>query len=256
MNWKTFWAMLARDAHVARRNALQLFFQTFLQPLMFVFIFGRVMVRSGYMPAAYKSLLLPGIMAISMVFTGIWAVAMPLIAEFQFTREIEDRLLAPMEISWLAVEKVIAGIIQALVAGLVVIPLAWLLLRPGVDISIHSTLNFALVTLLVAGFSACGGLALGCSVNQQHIGLMFSMVMTPMIFFGCTYYPWSALASFPFLQKIVLLNPLVYASEGLRATLVPQFPHLPTGADIVALLFFDVFLLVIGLRQFEKKAIS
>ena len=41
----------------------------------------------GYLPAAYKSLLLPGIMAISMVFTGIWAVAMPLIGEFQFTRE-------------------------------------------------------------------------------------------------------------------------------------------------------------------------
>jgi len=106
MNWKTFFALLGRDAHVARRNIIPVLLQTFLQPLMFVFIFGRVMVSSGYMPAAYKSLLLPGIMAISMVFTGVWAVAMPLIAEFQFTREIEDRLLAPMEISWLAVEKV------------------------------------------------------------------------------------------------------------------------------------------------------
>ena len=112
MNWKCFLAMLARDAHVARRNFVVLLMQTFLQPLMFVFIFGRVMVRSGYMPEAYKSLLLPGIMAISMVFTGVWAVAMPLIAEFQFTREIEDRLLAPMEISWVAIEKVLAGTIQ------------------------------------------------------------------------------------------------------------------------------------------------
>jgi hypothetical protein len=59
LNWKTFFALLARDAHVARRNAIQLFLQTFLQPLMFVFIFGRVMVGSGYMPPQYKSLLLP-----------------------------------------------------------------------------------------------------------------------------------------------------------------------------------------------------
>ena len=95
MNWKTFLAILARDAHVARRNIVALLFQTFLQPLMFVFIFGRVMVGSGYLPPSYKSLLLPGIMAICMVGTGIWAVAMPLIAEFQFTHEIEDRLLAP-----------------------------------------------------------------------------------------------------------------------------------------------------------------
>jgi ABC-2 type transport system permease protein len=255
LNWKTFGAMLARDAHVARRNAIQLFLQTFLQPLLFVFIFGRVMVGSGYMPQAYKSLLLPGIIAISMTFTGIWAVAMPLIAEFQWTREIEDRLLAPIDMTWIALEKVLAGMLQALVAGLAVIPLAWLVLRP-VEIHISSPLNFTVIILLVAAFSACGGLALGCSMNQQHIGLMFSLVMTPMIFFGCTYYPWSALTKFPILQKAVLINPLVYASEGLRAMLVPGFPHLSTIAVLLMLAFFDVLLLVVGLRQFEKKAIS
>jgi ABC-2 type transport system permease protein len=255
LNWKTFGALLARDAHVARRNAIQLLLQTFLQPLMFVFIFGRVMVQSGYMPPQYKSLLLPGIMAISMVFTGVWAVAMPVISEFQFTREIEDRLLAPIENHWLAVEKVFAGMVQALIAGLVVIPLAWLLLRP-VEISINAPLSFAIITLLVALFSASGGLALGCTVNQQHIGLMFSMVLTPMIFFGCTYYPWSALNTFPVLQKIVLINPLVYASEGLRGTLAPKFPHLSTVAVVAALFFFDILLLFIGMRQFERKAVS
>ena len=172
MNWKAFLAMLARDAHVARRNFVALLSQTFLQPLMFVFIFGRVMVGSGYMPPSYKSLLLPGIMAICMVGTGIWAVAMPLIAEFQFTREIEDRLLAPM------------------------------------------------------------------------------------IFFGCTYYPWSALEKFPVLQKAVLVNPLVYASEGLRATMIPQFPHLPLLAVVVGLVFFNALLLVTGLRNFHGKSVT
>lgn len=256
MNWKAFGAMLARDAHVARRNVVQIMFQTFLQPLLFVFIFGKVMVGSGYMPAAYKSLLLPGIIAISMVFTGIWAVCMPLIAEFQWTREIEDRLLAPIDISWIAIEKVVAGMLQAIVAGLVVLPLAWLVLRPGVDISIHRPLEFVAMILLVSLFSASGGLLLGCSMNQQHVGLMFSMVITPMIFFGCTYYPWSALNSFPILQKVVLINPLVYASEGLRAALVPQFPHLSTTAILIALCFVDLLLLYLGLRQFEKKAVS
>jgi ABC-2 type transport system permease protein len=256
LNWKTFLALLGRDAHVARRNFVPLLLQTFLQPMMFVFIFGRVMVSSGYMPAAYKSLLLPGIMAISMVFTGVWAVAMPLIAEFQFTREIEDRLLAPIEISWLAIEKVIFGTMQAVIAGLVVIPAAWLLLRPGVGLNLSSPLTFACVTLLVALFSSCGGLALGCSVSQTHIGLMFSMVLTPMIFFGCTYYPWSALAHFPILQKIVLINPLVYASEGLRGTLVPQFPHLPLLAVLLVLATFDVLFLVVGLQRFHAKSVS
>jgi ABC-2 type transport system permease protein len=256
MNWKTFLALLARDAHVARRNLIPLLLQTFLQPMMFVFIFGRVMVSSGFLPPAYKSLLLPGIMAISMVFSGVWSVAMPLIAEFQFTREIEDRLLAPIEISWLAIEKVVFGTLQSLLSALVVIPAAWLLLRPGVELNLRSPLSFIVVTLLVALFSSCGGLALGCSVDQTHIGLMFSLVLTPMIFFGCTYYPWSALNNFPVLQKLVLVNPLVYASEGLRGTLVPQFPHLSLLAVLVALTAFDVLLLALGLRQFRKKAVS
>jgi ABC-2 type transport system permease protein len=251
MNLKTFLAMLARDAHVARRNIIPLLLQTFLQPLMFVFIFGRVMVGSGYMPPAYKSLLLPGIMALSMVGTGIWAVAMPLIGEFQFTREIEDRLLAPMDISWLAIEKVVAGTLQALAAGLMVIPCAWLLLRPGVEVNLRAPFLFAGIALLVALFSAVGGLALGCSVEQTHIGLMFSLVVAPMI-----YYPWSALNNFPIMQKLVLVNPLVYASEGLRGALVPQYPHLPLIAVLAGLVFFDVLLLSVGLRQFHKKAVS
>ena len=256
MNWKAFFAMLARDAHVARRNLVALLFQTFLQPLMFVFIFGRVMVGSGYMPPSYKGLLLPGIMAICMVGTGIWAVAMPLIGEFQFTREIEDRLLAPMDISWLAIEKVVAGTLQALAAGLMVIPAAWLLLRPGVGLNVDHPWLFVAVAVLVALFSATGGLALGCSVQQTHIGLMFSLVVAPMIFFGCTYYPWSALRNFPLLQKAVLVNPLVYASEGLRGTLVPQFPHLSLLAVVAALVFFNALLLVTGLKKFYGKAVS
>jgi ABC-2 type transport system permease protein len=256
MNSKPFLALLYRDAHVARRNLVQLLLQTFLQPMLFVFIFGRVMVSSGYMRPEYKSLLLPGVMAISMMFTGVWAVAMPLIAEFQFTHEIEDRLLAPIQNHWLAIEKVCFGAAQAVVSGLAVIPAAWLLLRPGVDLTLHSPLLFAGITLLVALLSACGGLALGCSVGQSQVGLMFSMVLTPMIFFGCTYYPWSALATFPILQKVVLVNPLVYASEGLRGALVPQFPHLPVVVVLAGLVIFDLLLLAIGLGQFRRKAVT
>jgi ABC-2 type transport system permease protein len=256
MNWKTFWALFSRDMRVARRNLVPTILQTFLQPIMFVFIFGRVMVSSGYMATSYKSLLLPGIMALSMIFTGVWAVAMPLIGEFQFTHEIEDRLLAPIENDWLAIEKVLFGSAQAVLAGLAVIPAAWLLLRPGVELNLTSPLVFAGVTLLVALLSASGGLALGCTVSQTQIGLMFSMVLTPMIFFGCAYYPWSALSNFPILQKVVLVNPLVYASEGLRGTLVPQFPHLPILVVFIGLLVFDSLLLIIGLRQFRKKAVS
>lgn len=255
MNIKTFLAMLARDAQVARRNALTLAFQILLQPMLIVFVFGRVLTVSGLMSMQYKALLLPGIIALSMVMCGTWAVTMPLISEFQFTKEIEDRLLAPMDLQWLAIEKVVAGMIQALVAGLFVIPCAWLVMGnvslSGIDVGM-----FVLMALLASCLSATLGLVLGCSVGQQQVGLMFSMVMAPMIFFGCTYYPWAALAKFPILKWVVLINPLVYASEGFRSALVPNSPHLPRMAILAALVVFNAAFLWLGLRKFKGKAIT
>jgi ABC-2 type transport system permease protein len=255
MNLKTFLALLHRDWRVARRNFIPLLIQTLLQPMLLVFVFGRVLTTSGYMPLQYKSLLLPGIMALSMLLSGIQAVAMPTIAEFQFTREIEDRLLSPIEIEWVAVEKIVSGMAQALVAGLVVLPAAWALLGKGVDLRLPHPWLFAILCLLIALVSSAIGLTLGCSIGQTHIGLMFSLVLAPMIFFGCTYYPWSALAQFPILKRVVLINPVVFASEGLRSALVPQFPHLPLAAIFGALVLFNAVFIAFGLYRFNKKAV-
>ena len=256
MNWKTFYAMLLRDGHVARRNLVPTLVQNLLQPLLLTFVFGRVLTSSGMMQGAYKNVLLPGIIAISMTLSGIWAVAMPLITEFQFSKEIEDRLLAPMATHWLAVEKIIAGMVQSIVSGVVVIPAAWLMMGSGANLSFARPLEFALIGLLVALFAGAGGLTLGCAISQQHIGLMFSLIIAPMIMFGCAYYPWSALKSFPGMQYAVLVNPIVYACEGLRGTLVPQVPHIPIYAIIGALAGFDCLFLIVGLRRFNQKAVT
>ena len=256
MNWKTFIAMLSRDGHVARRNLVPTLLQNLLQPLLLTFVFGRVLTTSGLMAGSYKNILLPGVMALSMTLSGIWAVAMPLISEFQFTKEIEDRLLAPIDTGWLAVEKVVAGMIQALFSGLIVIPAAWLTLGSGVNLGNWHPVQFISMCLLMALFSAAGGLWMGVSVGQTQIGLMFSMVITPMIMFGCAYYPWSALSSFPVLKYLVLINPMVYASEGMRGSMVPQVPHMPAVATIGALLLIDGSLLALGISKFNKKAVS
>ena len=256
MNWRAFAALFARDVHIARRNIVTTLAQTLLQPLMFAFIFGQVLTRSGMMTSSFKGIVLPGLVAIGMVMTGVWAVAMPLLSEFQFTKEIEDRLLAPIRLEWLAVEKILAGTLQALASGAVAGVTAWLMLGSGLGLSRDHLGLFVIVAILAALSSAAGGLVLGCSVGQTHIGLLFSLVLAPMIMFGCAYYPWSALSSFPILQKAVLLNPLVYASEGLRGTLAPQYPHISTMIIIVVLGAFDVILVSAGLYRFRRKAVT
>jgi len=145
--------------------------------------------------------------------------------------------------------------IQALAAGFVVLPTAWLVMG-RVSLSTDHLLLFVVIALLVASLAASIGLTLGCSVGQTQIGLMFSLVLAPMIFFGCAYYPWKTLDPFPILQRVVLLNPVVYASEGLRGALVPKYPHLPVSAALAALVLFNALFILLGLRQFRRKAVS
>ena len=85
MNWKTFYALLSRDGHVARRNLVPTLLQNLLQPLLLTFVFGRVLTSSGMMQIGYKNVLLPGIIGHQHGDVGGRAVAMPLITEFQFT---------------------------------------------------------------------------------------------------------------------------------------------------------------------------
>jgi hypothetical protein len=165
-------------------------------------------------------------------------------------------LLVPMENKWLAVEKVVAGMVQSIVSGLVVIPAAWLTMGSGLNVSFGQPLEFAAVVVLVAALAGTGGLLLGCSVGQTQIGLMFSMVIAPMMMFGCAYYPWEALKNFPGLQYAVLINPLVYASEGLRGSLAPQVPHIPIPFVLGGLLAMNAIFLWFGLKKFQSKAVS
>lgn len=194
-------------------------------------------------------------MAVAMLMTGIMAVSTPLIMEL-LTKEIEDRLLAPMETKWLAIEKMVSGMVQSLIAGAVVLPAAWLMMGRNTGVVFDHALQFVVIMFLVALLASAGGLTMGASVSQGHIGLLFSLVLAPMIMFGCAYYPWSALRSFPILQWAVLINPLVYASEGLRGTLAPQVSHMPVALVMSILVVADVLLVAFGLNRFYRKTIG
>jgi ABC-2 type transport system permease protein len=126
----------------------------------------------------------------------------------------------------------------------------------NLDLSLRRVPELALIMLLVALLSAAGGLTIGCTGDLTRAGLLFTLVIGPLIMFGCTYYTWASLAKFSILQKLVLLDPLVYASEGLRATLAPQIPHLSLIIIMIALLVIDASLVAIGLYRFYRKAIG
>jgi len=252
----TFTALLHRDLRVARRELQYFLLRVGLQPLLFTFIFGFVMPRLGIIQHGYTNMLLPGILGLSMTLSSMQAVALPLVIDFGWTKEIEDRLLAPISISGVAIEKIVVGILQAIVAGLVVLPLAWLLMGVHLSLGVLDVAQLLLVAFLSSWLFAAFGMVIGTIVATQQIGLVFNILLAPMIFFGCAYYPWATLHVIPWFQMAVLVNPLVYASEGFRLALTPQMPHMSPWLVYGGLFGFSLLFSWIGLRKFEKRALD
>jgi ABC-2 type transport system permease protein len=211
--------------------------------------------------SSFATVLVAGVVGLSIMFQGIQAVALPLANEFGYTKEIEDRVLAPLPVSLVAIGKVVAGAIQGLIAAAIVFPIAAVVHAQDVhpNLSVHWALLLTLIPLTSIMTSSLG-LVLGTRISPRNIGVMFGFIVLPITFLGGTYYPWTTLAAikvggFSWLQALVCVNPLIYVTEGFRAALTTA-PHMPLYVIYPVLAAFCVLFLWAGCQGFHKRVIS
>lgn len=255
---RSFHGLLARDIAVLARNVDEFLLRTLIQPALFVFVFAYLFPRIGQgigggAGPGFASVIVPGLVASTAVFTGISVVSLPLAIDLGATREIEDRIMAPLPVWAVGAEKIIFGALQSLFAGALVLPMGLILSATPVSIEVQSPLLLAAVAVLACLTSGALGLVIGALVRPDKMGLVFAALVVPLTFLGCVYYPWERLDPVPWLQVGVLVNPLVYMSEGLRAALVPGVPHMPLIVILGAGLVFQAVLWTAALRLFGRR---
>ncbi len=252
---RAFLAVLGRDMFVTGREAPIFLAQVILQPLFLLFVFGRILTDLGYTRGGYAQLLFPGIVALTATLTSLQSTAFPLVIEFSFTKEIEDRLLAPLPVAWVAAEKLIYASLRALIAAAVMFPVGVLILGSIPWRASGAPLMVAIIVLGALNGAALG-LTLGTWVPPNRINVLFALVLTPLLFTGCSQYPWPSLSRLAWFKWLTTLNPLTYVSEGMRAALVPSVPHMPPWISLaMSLVFFAVFA-TIGTMGFLRRAID
>jgi ABC-2 type transport system permease protein len=202
----------------------------------------------------FSSVLVAGVVGTAILFQGIQAVALPLVNDFGYTREIEDRVLAPLPVALVAVGKIVAGGLQCLAAGLIVFPIATVVPATPVHLDVQWPV---LLTLVPLGCLMGGSLGLffGTTFEPRSVPMLFGVILVPITFLGCTYYSWQALEPIRWLQVATLANPLVYLSEGFRAALTPV-PHMSLLAVYPVLIGFTVLFTWLGIRNFTKRVIA
>jgi len=251
-----FGALFRRDLRVARRELPYFLVRTLMQPVLFIIVFGYLLPKMGFVRGGYTTALLPGILAVSLALSAVQAVSLPMVQDFGWTREIEDRLLAPVATPLIANEKVVAGAVQGIISAIVVFPIARLIMGPIPGLTLAHVLPFVAITALGALTFSAMGLLMGTAIAPQQIGLMFSIIIAPMLMFGCAYYPWRGLDRVPVIKYLVLVNPLVYVAEGMRGAITPEVPHMPLLASSGALVLLAGVFWYWGRRTFLKKALG
>ena len=252
---RAFGGLLWRDVFVTGRELVSFLAQVVLQPLFLLFVFGKVLGDLGYTQGDFAAVLFPGIVAFTAFLTALQNTALPLVIDFSFTKEIEDRLLAPLPTAMVAVEKIVFSTLRALVAAALIFPLGRIILGP-------LTIGWSDVPL-VAAFLVLGslvgsavGLTLGTLVSASKINIVFALVLTPLLFTGSTQFPWSSLDRLRWFQVVCAVNPLTYVSEGVRGTLLSSTPHIAPAVCALALLGFLALFTATGIRGFTRRAVD
>ncbi|WP_082801197.1 ABC transporter permease [Herbidospora cretacea] len=250
---RTFGSVLWRDLFVMAREPFDFLAQSIVQPFFMLFIFGMVLAEVGFTGDNFAAILLPGIIALNALLGGVYATSLPLVFDLAITREIEDRLMAPLPIWAVALEKILFGGLRGTLAALVMVPFGFLLF-PGVSWPVEGLAPAFGVLFAGAVAGAAIGLAIGTSVAPKRIEIMFAVLLTPIAFTGSTQYPWHSIADLEWFQWVSAANPLTYVSEGMRAVLVPDVTSIALWIDLSVLGGCCLLFAVIGVVGFLRRA--
>ncbi|HEV3264569.1 MAG TPA: ABC transporter permease [Acidimicrobiales bacterium] len=264
------WALILRDLVVLRKHLVEFVIRTVVQPFLLCLVFLYVFPKIGQgigggggsgSESAFATVLVAGVVGISILFQGVQSVALTMATEFGYTREIEDRVQAPCPIWLVALAKVLSGAVQGAISAIIVLPIASVVHASGVEahLNLHWWIILTLVPLACVAMTSLG-LFLGTTFEPRNIGLMFGFVILPVTFLGGTYYQWTRLApikvgGWHWLQTVVLVNPLIYVNEGMRAAFT-NASHMHLYVVYPVMVAFTAIFLGIGLRNFRRRVLS
>lgn len=256
MNKQTFTAMKAmikRDILIQLRDRNEFIFRVAMLPFILIFIYGFVLPTVGAIPPSLPEHMFPGMIGMSLLVTGIHGTAIPLTMDFNMSREIEDRLQAPIATRYIAMSKMIVGMIESWIGAALVLPISLIFMWKFINIQLGfvQIIQVIIILLLASIASASLGLLVGTIVKPNQIAAMFPGFLMPLVFTGAIFFTWKSLAPLPIVQYLFLLNPLVYINEALRTIMYPTLDSMNIWVCLIGIIGFSIVMFAFGYKRFK-----
>ena len=248
--------IVKRDLVIQSRDKYEFIFRVGMLPFILILIYGYVLPKIGVVSADFPQYMFPGMVGMSLLLTGIHGTAVPLTMDFNNSREIEDRLQAPIDTRYIAIAKMIVGIIESWIGALIVLPISLIFMNESLAFSFTFGQIIGLIgVLILASFaSATLGLLVGTIVKPMQIAPMFPGFLMPMVFTGAIFFTWDALSTLPVFQMLVLVNPLVYINEALRALMYVDGASMLLMFSVLGMVVFTIIMGYVGFKRFMRLA--
>ncbi len=244
-------AVVALEAQKLRHDPTELLTRA-VQPALWLVVFGETMVGLGVFKTGYSSyidFLAPGILAQSVLFVAIfygiaaiWERDLGIIHKFMVT---------PTPRTALVLGKALAAGVRALTQVVVIYALSFAL---GVSINWNplALLGVVVVVFLGASLFATFSLIIAALVRTRERFMGIGQLLTmPLFFASSAIYPVASIP--PWLQPVVVVNPLTYMVDASRILMVlPGIGTYGLPMDFAVLIGFNVVLLLLGARAYRR----
>jgi ABC-2 type transport system permease protein len=217
-----------------------------IQPLLYLFVLGAGIGASSRMGGGdYKRFIFPGTMGLSMLFTATFAAI-----TIVFDRQIgffKAVLVAPVPRPAIALGKVIAGALQALAQGLVLLPFAPL---AGIPLNLTECVEMIGAMAIAALTFSTIGVDFACRFKSTTVfPIVSNAVLLPMFFMSGGLYP---LSNAPvWMQDAAHFDPVAYAVDLMRGCVLGRF-YFPVPLSLGALALTIALLVWAAVRVFNR----
>lgn len=249
---QVFFQLLRRDLLIFKRDYWSKFLDMFIIFATNVIVFGYFMPGEG-LSTQYGAFLLIAAIGSFGLIEIVGKVALVL-SDLEGDRSISQLLIMPIRSELIFLYMVLFWAISSMTLSILLFPVGKLLLWSRFDLGAISYLRLCGIFLMGNLFFGSFALWL-CSIVPGMSGLnaLWLRYVVPLWMFGTYFFSWeTAYSTHPIIGTLLLINPIVYVIEGMRAAALGQSGYLPYFVCIGALALFIFACTTHAIKRLKK----
>ena len=249
-----FYNLLKKDVYVYfKNNYIGDLLDNMIWAGTFMFIMAYVLPQVG-LSATYGAFFAVSTI-VSVAFWDTWNTTTQFIADIDGARTIEYYLTLPLPASLYFIKQICYFALRAAALSLGIVPLAKIILWNQFSFSQVMFSKTIIIFIATVFFCATMSLIMASMVkNINNLGHVGIRTLFPMFSLGGTQYAWLTMyALSPWFAYVSLINPLLYATEGMHAAMLGQSGYLPFWICVMMVLIFTIVLGWLSIKRMKRR---